>query len=55
MSSGGSLQMIFLSMQTCTIGSQFGPNKMAAASFSLASLSKQYKLDQWFKLTRLPS
>ena len=33
MSFAGSTQMIFSSMQTCTIGSQGGPNKMAAANF----------------------
>ena len=33
MSFAGSIQMIFFSMLTCTIGSQGGPNKMAAANF----------------------
>ena len=33
MSFAGSIQMIFFSMQTCTIGSQGGPNKMASAKF----------------------
>ena len=29
----GSIQMIFFSMLTCAIGSQGGPNKMAASNF----------------------
>ena len=33
MSFAGSIQMILYSMLTCTIGSQGGPNKMAAANF----------------------
>ena len=33
MSFAGSIQMILFSMLICTIGSQGGPNKMAAANF----------------------
>ena len=33
MSFAGSIQMIFFSKLTCTMGSQGGPNKMAAANF----------------------
>ena len=40
--------MIFYSMLTCTIGSQGGPNKMAAANFLW--LSEQQKLDPVFFL-----
>ena len=60
MSSAGSIQMIFLSMLTCKIGSQGGPNKMAAANFlwlhflNNRSSIQSFFWDQWFRLpTRL--
>ena len=49
MSFTDSIQMIFFSILACTIGSQVGPNKMAATvNVSLASLSEQWKLNQVF-------
>ena len=53
MSFAGSIQIIFFSMLTCTIGSQGGPNKMAAANFlwlhflNNRSLIQSFFLDQW--------
>ena len=44
----GSIQMIFFSTLTSTIGSQDGPNKMIAVKFLSASLSEQQKLDPVF-------
>ena len=55
MSFAGSIQMIFYSMLTCTIGSQGGPNKMAAANFLwLHFLNNRSSIQSFFFLRSVP-
>ena len=47
----GSIQMIFFSMLTCAIGSQGGPNKMAASNFLwLHFLNNRSSIQVFFKI-----
>ena len=51
MSFAGSIQVLFFSMQICTIGSQGGPNKMAAANFLWLQFLNNRSLNQYFFLS----
>ena len=56
MSFAGSIQMIFFSMLTCTIGSQGGPNKMAAANFLwLHFLNNRSSIQSFFEIIAFKS
>ena len=55
MSFAGSILRIFLLIVTCTIGSQGGRNKMAAANFlNNRSSIQSFFLDQWILSVPVP-